>query len=596
MEMLVLLALVGGGFLTYRYVSSDRAGPDMAWAGRSTAGVAIAADAPAYRTERAASPFAVALGVSRVETRRMVASPLIWVGVALVGLGCLAVLDSGIPDQSEWLSLSGRFIPLLMFPLCGMVLIAANRATLRPRRDGTVELLDSLPARPSTRTLALLLALRGPVLVAIASTAVLTVCVWFGAGKRDSASLFDRSDLYLPVSDIGTASLVSAVVLVACAGALGIAVARLLPWGLVSIVAVVVVGFVSARLGADGLSPLVSGLGPLASWSDLPAFASPVAQGWHVVYLIGLGAIAVGAAFLLDGDRRWGGVGLTVAAVLIVTSVVGQSRTYAGDTAGNVADLVTDPADNQRCIGDDSVTVCHYPELDEIAAGWLALARPIRDAAPADALDGPLEIHTRLSAEEIDQLATPVQDELERRGNSFPWTEEPGMHPDLRWGNGDGDTQRALLVAHELVGLPETGAPPVVPCYAGGQARAAVAVALAGRGLDADAQDKLRSPASGGDIDEAGGFDDAAYGDPSLTTLSEADWEIDSEPVVVHHESDLALGRVLLDRPVAEVRDVLAADWSRWTDPATPTTELAAAFGLASTPAAPTPDGLDPCQ
>jgi hypothetical protein len=357
----------------------------------------------------------------------------------------------------------------------------------------------------------------------------------------------------------------------------------------VSIVAVVVVGIATGVLGGDDLSIVVAGLSPVANGTDLPAFLSPIAQGWHVAYHVGLGAIAVGAAFLLDGERRWGTVGLGVAAVLVITSVAGQSRTYTDDTVDQLADLVTDPATHQRCLGDEAVTVCHYEELDEIAAGWLALARPVRDAAPADALDGPLEVLPRLATEEIGQLAAPVRAELARRGDSYPWIDEPGMHPDLRWGNGDGDALRALLVAHELVGLPETGAPPHVPCYAGGQARAAVAVALAGRGVRADQQDELRSPAGGGE-GETG-----PYGDPSLTTLSEEDWEVDTEPVVVHHESDLALGRVLLGRPVDEVRDVLASGWARWIDPSTPTSELAAAFGLQSTPPAPAPDGLAAC-
>ncbi len=338
----------------------------------------------------------------------------------------------------------------------------------------------------------------------------------------------------------------------------------------------------------------MSGLSPVANGADLPAFLSPVAQGWHVVYLVGLAAIAVGAAFLLDRERRWGIAVLAVAAVLVATSVVAQSRTYAGDTADQLADLVTDPASHQRCIGDDSVTVCHFPELDEIAAGWLALAGPVRDAAPADVLDGPLEIHTRLSAEEIGQLGAPVRAELERRGDSYPWIDEAGMHPDLRWGNGESDTLRALLVAHELVGLPETGAPPVAPCYAGGQARAAVAVALAGRGLDADGRDALRSPISGGGADHGDDLPPTAI--RRSPRCRKPTGRSTASPPSCTTESDLALGRVLLDRPVDEVRDVLATDWDRWTDPATATAELAAVFGLESTPAAPTPDGLEACR
>src|SRR5690606_3173910 len=130
------------------------------------------------------------------------------------------------------------------------------------------------------------------------------------------------------------------------------------------------------------------------------------------------------------------------------------------------------------------------------------------------------------------QLAAPVRSELDHRGDSFPWTDETGIHPDLRWDGGD--ALRAMLVAHELVGLPETGAPPVEQCYAGGQARSAVAVALAGRGLPADERDALRAPPDG------------PYGLSGITDFAEADWEVDSVPAVVHAESDLALGRALL--------------------------------------------------
>ena len=582
MELFVLVALIGGGVLAYRHVSADPGGRDLAWTGRSADG-APTTNAPApYRTGDAPPTAAVAAGLSRLEARRLLASPLVWVGLALVGLACVTVLDSGIPDQSEWLSLSGRFIPLLIYPLCGMVLVATNRAALRPRRDGTLELLDSLPVRPGVRTLGLLAALWAPILVGVGATAALTVSVWFGSGKDSGASLWSRSQLDLPFADIGIANLVSAVVLVACAGALGVALARLLPWGLVPIVAVVVIGFATGVLGGDDLPGFVGTLGPVANGGDLPSLLSPVPQGWHVVYLVGLGAIAVGAAFLLDGERRWGAGGLALAAVLLATSLVGLSRTYAGDTARDLADLVTDPAREQRCLEGDGVTVCHFPELDEIAARWVALAEPVRAAAPADAVDGPLEIHTRVSDEEIGQLGAPVRDELDRRGDSFPWTEEPGIHPDLRWDGGD--ALRAMLVAHGIVGLPETGAPPVEPCFAGGQARSAVAVALAGRGLPVDEHSTLRAPPEG------------PYGLSSVTDFAEADWEVDSQPAVVHAESDLALGRALLERPVDEVRAVLAADWSTWVDPRTPTEELAAAFGLTARPTTRGPDGLRPCR
>ena len=170
-----------------------------------------------------------------------------------------------------------------------------------------------------------------------------------------------------------------------------------------------------------------------------------------------------------------------------------------------------------------------------------------------------------------------------RRGTSSAGDDEPGLHPDLRW---DGGAFQALLVGHELVGLPEPAAAPTVPCYAGGQARAAVAVALAGRGLRPG--DEIR-PA------KSRSTPDSRYDDPSVTTLTEEDWEIDTEPAVVHSESDLTVARALLRRPVDEVRAVLADDWARWVDPDTPTSDLAAAFGLDADRPSETPEGLAPC-
>jgi hypothetical protein len=277
--------------------------------------------------------------------------------------------------------------------------------------------------------------------------------------------------------------------------------------------------------------------------------------------------------------------------VLVVISAVGQSRTYGGDTVDRIADLVTDPAAHQTCIEGPSARVCSYPELMEIAEGWLAVASKVSDAAPTAAIDRPVEVHVRLSPEEIALLAAPVRAELERRADSFPWAGEPGLHPDLRWGGADDVDTRALLVAHELVGLPEPAAPPVVACFAGGQARSAISIALAGRALPDGRHNDYRSPSEGGNPSDSG----ARLDDPTVTDLAEESWETDTEPAVVHSASDLAIGRALLDRPEDEVRAVLADGWETWIDPATPTADLATAFGLAADPPAEIPEGLAAC-
>lgn len=601
MELLVLAALVGGAILVYRFVSADNGGPDLAWGGpglgtsrgQSTSGSATAPAIPPYRAEEAPAAWPTALALSRIEARRLLASPLIWVGVGLTALECLAAMDSGLPDQSEWLSLGGRLLPLLIFPLCGMVVIAANRAALRPRRDGTDELLDTLPARPSIRTLGLLLGLRAPLAIGAVATGALATCVWFGAGKADGQALLETSTLDLPFSDIGPGNIVITLVLVLCAGALGIGLARLLPWSFVPLLALVAVGVASGGLGQEDLSATVGGLSPLVNAAgDLPAFLTPYPAGWHVAYLLGLAGVAAGVAFLLDGDRRWGTCTLAVASALIAIAIVGHSRTYAGDTPDQIADLVTEPGDHQRCVQNASAEVCLYPELLAFAPQWLDLVTAVLDAAPAAAVDGRFPVAQRLSAEEISALDPAVQAEIQRRGNAYDWADQPGLHPDLRWGAVGTLDSRGLQVANDLVGFPEAGTDADATCYAGGQARAAIVVALAGRAAPDTPLSDFAAPSAGGYTPDSGaGF---AHGD--VTALAEDNWEIDAEPVVVHSESDLRVGRSLLARPVGEVRRVLAADWERWIDPATPTRELAEEFGLTVLRTAPAPEGLEPCR
>ena len=601
MELIVLVALVGGGILVYRLVSADRGGPDLAWGGPAPDAVGVPG-AGGTRTEPGRSPYrsegppaamATARALARIESAHLLTSPLLWVGLGLSILVGVSVLDAGIPDQSEWLSLGGRLLPLLVYPLCGMVLLATNRATLRPRRDGLTELFDSLPSGASTRSLGLFLALRTPVAFGLVVVPALAVCVWFGAGKDAGQSLWSRSQLGLPFADLGWSNLAIALALVVCAGALGIGLARLLPWSMVAIGALIVIGMVSGLLGNDDLPRRVGDLSPLVNTPDLPAFLAPYGGWWHAVYLAGLATIAVGATFLLDHDRRWGVIGLVTAAVLVTVGLVGQQLSVTGAAVDRVADAVTRPDGHQVCTttgGAGAVEVCVYEELRSLAGPWSTTAAAVRAAAPAEAVDGAFVVRQQLSADEQAALAPSVRAEIARRGGVVPPGDAPGLRPDLRWG-GDGTLRlRALEVAGALVGLPPATGPHDPLCFAGGQARAAVAVALAGRALPGDGLDAFRAPAAD-DLVEAG----TPVEDPALTAFAVDEWETDSEPVVVHHEDDLAVARALLALPADEVRPILGADWARWTDPATPTTELAAAFDLPrpDTPAA--PPGMAPC-
>lgn len=602
MELIVLIALVGGGILVYRFATADRGGADLAWGGPQPVtgglvgvGTVEAAGPATYRVAGPSAPWATGTGLARIESARLATSPLLWMGPGLSGLVAVTALDAGLPDQSEWLSLGGRLLPVLTYPLCGMVLLATNRAALRPRRDGLTELFDSLPTTRSTRSLGLFLALRTPVAFGIAVVPVLALCVWFGAGKDGGQSLWARSHLGLPFADLGWSNLAMALVLVACAGALGIGLARLLPWSMVAIVALVLIGIASGLLANDDLPRFVGGLSPAVNTPDLPAFLAPFGGWWHVVYLAGLAAVAVGATFLLDGNRRWGATGLVVAGGLVAIGLTGQQLAFRAGVVDQVADAVTRPDDHQVCTdvgtGAGAVEVCVYEDLEPLARPWLATAAAVRAAAPAEAVDGTFVVRQRVAPEEQAALDPAVRAEIDDRGGAPQPVDEPGLRTDLRWGGDITLRLRALEVAGALVGLPPATGPDDPLCFAGGQARSAVAIALAGRTLPGNGRAAYGAPPAD-DFVEAG----TAVADPELTTFAVDEWEMDTEPVVVHHEDDLVVGRALLALPEDDVRSILARDWARWIDPATPTAELAAAFDLPRPARPSSPSGMAPCR
>lgn len=284
------------------------------------------ADVAAPRTQ-AASRGGVVASLARVEARRLLLHPLVLVGLAMSALLTWQVADE---DSLAYLVLMGAGV----VPLAIGVLLAADAAALRARRDDAEELFGTLPAPASARTAALLLAVG---VVALATVPVALVQAT-ALGAWSGLDVTYQGQVETPT----VLGLVQGPLLVALFGALGVALARLVP--------TLAAGPLVAVLVLLASIPLV-GWGTDASWRWLfpPVNAADVSGGdlgwpcdradptwcpttvafehrtlaWHTLFLVALTALACSVAVLRDGrTTRRVAAAVGAAAVVVVLAVV----------------------------------------------------------------------------------------------------------------------------------------------------------------------------------------------------------------------------------------------------------------------------------
>jgi hypothetical protein len=602
MAILLVLILAGGAFYLTWTRRQHRTAPDVGWS--SLSGPVLTGDGPGggpAATPVIAHPdsMQVATALSRIEGLRLLVSPLMIVGYLLSLLAAAFLLDSSLVDEAEWLGFVLSRVPLMIFPFCGMLLLAANRAVLRGRRDGVEELYSSLPAPRSARSSGHLLSLWMPTVVGIAIVALLLLAAVASSGKTDEPMFsFGPRAGAIPWSNL-LAYGASAVVLVMCAGALGIALARLVPYSLAAVASLpVIVVFTGSATG--GSSDLARSLAPFTYPRALPDLVSVEVPWPHVVYLLGLGLVAVAATWLLDGDRRRGLTALGVAAVLVVVGWAAPVVFPDEARFDSVAAVVSNPADHQQCVEAATATYCIYEPFESYVDEWADAIGPVLDAAPPDASPTSPRVEQRLSPEEIGTLDPRVRARLEPAAlGAAPhaWPIDDGLHPDLRLGS-ESHITLAISAGSWVVGLPASG-DGVHPCYAGGQSRGVVALWLASRSIGDGASTSWFATSGHwyGDHNDYGNRPaDLVDGHRRYTDLLPADYETNAGPTVVWDDTDLALTRALLDDPADEVRATLHDEWTTVTDPETTTAELAARFGLEAGEPGPGPEGVPVCS
>jgi hypothetical protein len=266
----------------------------------------------------------VLVPLARAEARRLLLHPLVGLGLALSALltWSVASLDS-----------SGAYLLLMgvgAMPLALGTMLAANAAALRSRRDDADELYVTLPVPASVRTVALLAA----VAVAALAAAALLVVQATVLGAWDGLTITLSGQLHTP----GAADLVQAPLLVLACGALGVALARLVPTiALAPLLAVITMALTVPLVAWSSQAPLRWLFLPVSSYTtdepdigwpcnpDQPGWCATHAvfdsstMGWHAGYLVAFAVLAGAVALLRDRPVR---VRLAATATVVAVTVV----------------------------------------------------------------------------------------------------------------------------------------------------------------------------------------------------------------------------------------------------------------------------------
>jgi hypothetical protein len=528
-------------------------GPVLAVAPRD----GVADRAPQVANTRRAR-MAVVASVARVETRELVASPWLHVGIAfwlviVVMFGVLFVDDI----NKSWFEFF-TFATFFCHPFAAFAIVAAHRNRTRSRRDGCDEMFDACPVGADVRTLGHL----ATFWVGAAVNAVfMLVFFWLVATRNDHT--------YGPLGWYVVAAMLACAVIGAGAVALGVTLGRWAPWGLVPFVAVVAIAVAGQYINRIGEPAYATDrlLATMVATTGIDPIFLPQLWWERVAWLTAI-SVVVGAIGLLGGRYTrvalavFGGAGLValVSALLIV-------RPATGD-ADRLAALVADPVGRSTCFpAGQGVEVCVYTGYESLARDAAAELQPVVAAVPDGVLDGVVFI--AYHEQGFDRLTAEVQAELAGREVVLP----PGSLR-LRF-NAHPENFEAvrLRMAARAAGLPADKVDGEPPTLLAGRAQGVIALWLATRGLDADARDSLLYADQHVD----------PQADSSMPSQQGAIWPglcNEENAVLQWSPTDLDAARAVISLDEARVHDVLAERWDELTTTSATTDDLLVALGL----------------
>ncbi|WP_412538246.1 hypothetical protein R8Z50_20550 [Longispora sp. K20-0274] len=483
--------------------------------------------------------------LTRLESWRLLRHPFVLAGALLSGW----LLWDRLGAQLPVLHVLDLATQAALVPLAGATLVAANLATLRPKRDHTEDLYATTPAPPAPRVAAHLLALLPVTAVAAALVAAVTLRA---AGSDYAAGAPSLAELAL-----GPA-------MVLLAGTLGVALGRVAPFavaGPLALVAGLLVTMVVFVLG-PAISPrlvwltwLVPDMRP-----DAPPSGAVLGRpaGWHLTYVVamvaGLGALAL----VRVGARRWGLATLVAAVAVGIVAGAAQVVTAPGGAVGDRRVAAAEAGLTRTCAVHEAVTYCAYAGFENRVPLWRDVVRRARDRVPATAAVVPLEVSQQ--AQHWDPASAMVGYDADiPAGGPVPVP--------VGWPTGDGaGAERLRLgirVAQRTMALPALDLRDLHGCRpaaGGGVALWLAAVA------DPGAVAALRSDLK--DIRDAGAGTLYVHG--AHSSLADFDW--------TRAEAEQAVA--LLDRPEADVRRLVADHWAVLTAPGGTLAQASGVLGI----------------
>jgi hypothetical protein len=540
-------------------------------------------DRPAVTLTRAPR-LRMVLGLSRAEARLLARSPLVLAGLLIGGIVTWLFIHRFEP---LWWDVSWR-IGGGQLVLGMSVLVAAQLAAGRPRRDGLADLYASFPATAATRTLAHLVSLAG----ALPAGLLLIGGVTAAAQVRGAIGTPDATVL------------AGGLLLVIGAGAAGVAIGARFPHPLAGVFGAL------ALFLSSGTTHLASGAANwLVPWEMVqdqlgqlpgPLTGYPPARA-HALELAGLAAIAGIAAFAVTVRPARARGGLAVAGIVAVATVCFagalQLRPIPAADLNHLASEIADPASAQTCPTASQVRYCLYPGFGSLLPSLEAPVNGVLAHLPAQPAQ-PLTIRQTamlsvpdstfthdLPDREVSQWDAQVQ---QAAGNAIAAPPSAiglpvGAWPAAGGQLADAHFDLALAAAEWAVHLLGTGSVPgsaeaFLPCVPLDQAREAVAIWLAILAAHPSASELRAGLGSGPNIQGAD------VGGTIIRTWNYPGTELGAVAPPGGGTQPTAAGYLLADAmtslPAQKVGHVLASAWGRWLNWRTTDAQLAAALGI----------------
>ncbi|WP_043673025.1 hypothetical protein [Streptomyces xylophagus] len=344
---------------------------------------------PAERTEGERRSWAAVFALARFEARELLLrAPVLFMFVLYAAWIGWSMRDAWTTypalQDVDRLTQNGPLLPALAVLLC------ANQAVLRSRRQDTDRHFDVLVLEPWRRTVAFALS----VLPAVALTA-LFVAAQFTWGVLAPGSVGHGSVGELLVGPLT----------VLLAGSAGVLLARVVRSAFAAPMLLVLAFFSILFLGAvpgnsDGSATrwLVPVIGD-ASTKTLPSDLLGRPAAWHALYLAGLALTLALAAVLVNGGRT-----KTVAAALVVAvglgtwGAVGQAGKVPAATVAARLVATVNPAKVQPCARHGHSTYCAFPEWMPRTGTWAKVTDNVQSLAGGTAAQEKLLVRQRVDA------------------------------------------------------------------------------------------------------------------------------------------------------------------------------------------------------